>query len=126
VDSAIVADPDRLTQALVNLADNAVRHTPEGGLIEFGARIAGGEACLWVRDEGAGIPLEDQERVFQRFARGRDRRTRETEGSGLGLAIVAAIARAHGGRVELASRPGEGSTFTLIIPAEPLLEEGES
>lgn len=125
-ESAIVADPDRLTQALVNLADNAVRHTPEGGLIELGARISEGEACLWVRDEGAGIPPEDQERVFERFARGRDRRTRETQGSGLGLAIVAAIARAHGGRVELASTPGEGSTFSLVIPVEPLPEEGES
>jgi signal transduction histidine kinase len=126
VDAAIVADPDRLTQALVNLADNAVRHTPERGVIELGARIVEGEARLWVRDEGAGIAPEDQERVFERFARGRDRRTRETEGSGLGLAIVAAIARAHGGRVELASAPGAGSTFTLVIPVEPLLEEGES
>jgi signal transduction histidine kinase len=125
VDAAIVADPDRLTQALVNLADNAVRHTPERGVIELGARIVEGEARLWVRDEGAGIAPEDQERVFERFARGRDRRTRETEGTGLGLAIVAAIVRAHGGRVELVSAPGAGSTFTLVIPVEPM-EEGES
>jgi signal transduction histidine kinase len=123
---AIVADPDRLTQALVNLAGNAVRHTPEGGRIELGARVVGGEAFLWVADEGAGIAPADQARIFERFTRGSDIRTRESEGSGLGLAIVGAIANAHGGRVELTSAVGQGSTFTVVVPVEPDQEEGQA
>lgn len=123
---AIVADPERLAQALLNLAGNAVRHTATGARIELGARVAGREARLWVRDEGTGIALEDQARIFERFARGSDRRTRESEGSGLGLAIVSAIAHAHGGRVELDSAPGSGSTFTLVIPVESTAEEDEA
>lgn len=116
---AIVADPDRIAQALVNLAGNAVRHTHEGGRIEVGARVVAREARLWVRDDGAGIAPDDQARIFERFARGSDRRTRESEGSGLGLAIVNAIASAHGGRVELESALGRGSTFTLVVPVAP-------
>ena len=122
---AIVADPDRLAQALVNLAGNALRHTAAGARIELGARVAGREARFWVRDEGTGIAPEDQARIFERFARGSDRRTRESEGSGLGLAIVSAIARAHGGRVELESVLGTGSTFTLVLPVESTTEEDE-
>ena len=115
----IFADADRLSQAIVNLASNAVRHTAEGAVIEVGASIEGANVRLWVRDEGTGIALEDQRRIFRRFARGRDRLTKASEGTGLGLAIVDAIAVAHGGRTELQSAPGRGSTFQLVIPIEP-------
>jgi signal transduction histidine kinase len=73
------------------------------------------EASLWVRDSGPGIARRDRERVFERFARASAGR-RRSEGAGLGLAIVRAIADAHGGRVELDSRPGAGSIFILTIP----------
>ena len=115
----IFADADRLTQVVVNLASNAVRHTAPGAVIELGASVDGANARLWVRDEGTGITPEEQQRIFGRFARGRDRLTSASEGTGLGLAIVDAIAIAHGGRTELDSVPGRGSTFTVVIPIEP-------
>jgi signal transduction histidine kinase len=120
--AVILADADRLAQAVVNLASNAVRHTAEGAVIELGASVDGAYARLWVRDEGTGIALEEQQRIFHRFARGRDRLTSASEGTGLGLAIVDAIAVAHGGRTELDSALGRGSTFSLVLPIEPPAE----
>jgi two-component system OmpR family sensor kinase len=117
--AVIFADADRLSQAVVNLASNAVRHTAPGAVIELGASVDGAYARLWVRDEGTGIAPEEQQRIFHRFARGRDRLTSASEGTGLGLAIVDAIAVAHGGRTELDSALGRGSTFSLVIPIEP-------
>jgi two-component system, OmpR family, sensor kinase len=73
---------------------------------------------IWVRDTGTGIAVGDQERIFQRFTRGSGAHLRY-RGGGLGLAIVKAIAEAHGGHVELQSRLGEGSTFTIVLPREP-------
>lgn len=109
------ADRQRLTQAVMNLARNAVEHTGPGDPIALGSAFDGGEARIWVRDRGPGVPAAEQERIFERFARaGRSRR--RSEGAGLGLAIVRAIAEAHGGRVELSSRPGEGATFTVVVP----------
>lgn len=109
-------DHDRVTQAMTQLAANAARHTP-GGPISIGSAVEGGQLRLWVRDTGPGIDADVQERIFDRFTRGEGRR--HTEGAGLGLAIVKAIAEAHGGAVELESRPGTGSTFTLVLPARP-------
>ncbi len=111
----ILADRQRLTQAVVQLAENATKQTDEGQVVALGTFVADGEARIWVRDTGAGIPSEDQARIFGRFSRGSS--GRRTEGAGLGLSIVDAIARAHGGRVELASSPGQGATFTVIVPA---------
>jgi len=121
--AVLVADADRLIQALVNLAANAVRHTGPGGVIELGAAVEGTDVRLWVRDEGTGVAAEDQARIFERFARGRDRLTRSNEGAGLGLAIVGAIAAAHGGRAELDSALGRGSTFSIVIPLNRPPEE---
>lgn len=115
---SIVADRQRLTQAMMNLAQNATQHTKDGDAIGLGSTLKDGKARFWVRDTGEGIPLAEQERIFERFARASNSR-RRSEGAGLGLAIVRAIALAHGGRVELMSRPGAGSTFTLVIPLEP-------
>jgi two-component system OmpR family sensor kinase len=114
--SLIVADRQRLTQAVIQLAQNAVQHTQEGDVIFIGSSASNGEARLWVRDSGPGIPLEEQEKIFERFARGRG--TRRSEGAGLGLAIVRAIAQAHHGRLTLHSRVGEGATFTIVIPTD--------
>jgi signal transduction histidine kinase len=112
----VLADPDRLTQAVVNLAANAVQHTAEHDPIVLGVALRGGELHLWVSDRGPGIEPSVRERLFSRFSRGAGSRARRPEGSGLGLAIVNAVAAAHGGRVEVASEPGHGSTFTLVVP----------
>jgi signal transduction histidine kinase len=113
----IVADRQRLTQALLQLAQNASQHTQEGDAIALGSGVANGEASFWVRDTGPGIDARDRGRIFRRFQRGRDGR-RPSGGAGLGLAIVQAIAKAHHGRIELASDPGKGSTFRLVIPID--------
>lgn len=112
----VMADRHRLTQVMMNLADNAVRHTTPDQVIAVGAAAAGDEVRIWVRDGGVGVPVADQARIFDRFCRG-SFATRRYRGSGLGLAIVRAIAEAHGGRVELSSLPGMGATFTLVLPA---------
>ncbi|HWM13272.1 MAG TPA: HAMP domain-containing sensor histidine kinase [Gaiellaceae bacterium] len=119
----ILADRQRVTQALVQLAQNAVQHTEKGDEIGLGAFVGDGEARLWVRDTGPGIPFEEQERVFARFYRLSG--GRGSEGAGLGLSIVQAIAGAHGGRLELASVPGSGATFTVVLPlGGPGAQEG--
>jgi signal transduction histidine kinase len=109
----IHADRQRITQAVMNLADNAVRHTEEGDRISLGSSADERETRIWVRDTGTGISEQDQRRIFERFAAGERR-----GGAGLGLAIVRAVADAHGGRVDLDSAPGRGATFTIVIPSE--------
>jgi two-component system OmpR family sensor kinase len=115
-EATFVADRQRLTQALMGLAQNAVQHTSDGDAIALGTAVDGCDVRLWVRDSGPGIPVDDQRRIFDRFTRAGDS-PRRSDGAGLGLAIVRAIAEAHGGRVELASRPGAGAKFTVVIPA---------
>ncbi len=113
--SPVVVDRQRLTQAVMNLVENAVRHTQEGDTITLGSAVKEDYAYIWVRDTGEGIAPEDQERIFERFARATNL-DQQFEGTGLGLSIVQAIAQAHGGSVELKSRLGQGSTFTIAIP----------
>ena len=118
----IVADRQRLTQAMVELAHNAVQHTEEGDEIALGSAVSpAGEARFWVRDSGSGIAPEDQKRIFERFVRGTE--GRRSRGAGLGLAIVRAIATAHGGRIELESSPDNGTTVTIVVPTDQ--PEGE-
>jgi len=117
-EARIQADRQRLTQAIMGLAQNAVQHTSDGDAVWIGTGVDDGEVSLWVRDSGPGIPREDQVRVFERFARAAASR-RRSEGAGLGLAIVRAIADAHGGRVSVHSPREGGATFTLEIPTEP-------
>jgi signal transduction histidine kinase len=112
----IVADRQRLTQAVMSLAQNAVQQTADGDEIVIGTETEDGAAEFWVRDWGPGIAPEDQTLVFERFARGRD--GRRYEGTGLGLAIVKAIAEAHGGEVKLASDRGRGARFTISVPVD--------
>lgn len=112
----VVADRQRLTQAMMQLAQNAAQHTEDGAMIGLGSAVVDGETRLWVRDTGPGIPADQRDRVFRRFSRGRG--ARPSEGAGIGLAIVKAIAEAHHGRIELDSGPGSGSTFSIVIPAD--------
>jgi two-component system, OmpR family, sensor kinase len=116
----IVADRQRLTQALMNLSQNAVTHTDEGDAVELGSDFRNGTVRLWVKDTGPGVPEDEQARIFERFVRLGS--APPGEGAGLGLAITRAVAEAHGGCVELDSRPSHGARFTLIFPAEPPLE----
>jgi two-component system OmpR family sensor kinase len=117
----ISADRQRLTQAMLQLAQNAVQHTSEADRIEIGSAIVGDTVRFWVRDTGPGIPPTEQQGIFDRFARGPGKRA--SEGAGLGLSIVRAIAEAHGGRVAVESRPGAGATFTIEIPRTGLLPD---
>jgi heavy metal sensor kinase len=109
------ADRNRLRQVAANLLDNAVKYTPRDGEVELSARREGETALLVVRDTGAGIPPEDQPRIFERLFRGD--RSRSERGLGLGLSLVRAIVHAHDGRVDVDSAPGRGSTFTVRLPA---------
>src|ERR687895_1849270 len=113
----IVADRQRITQALMNLSQNAVTHTLTGDAVELGSELRNGRVRFWVKDTGPGVPQHEQARIFERFVR--LDRAPAGEGAGLGLAITRAVAEAHGGRIELDSRPGEGARFTVIIPTEP-------
>ncbi len=113
----IVADRQRVTQAIMNLSQNAVTHTLSGDAVELGSELRNGRVRLWVKDTGPGVPEHEQARIFERFVR--LDRAPAGEGAGLGLAITRAVAEAHGGRVELDSRPGGGARFTVIIPTEP-------
>ncbi|HEY2773164.1 MAG TPA: ATP-binding protein [Candidatus Binatia bacterium] len=103
-------------QALVNLIDNAIKYSDEGSLIEVEAAADDGSALLRVRDHGAGIDAEHLPRLFERFYRVDKARSRSLGGTGLGLAIVKHIVQAQGGSVEVQSRPGSGSMFTLKFP----------
>lgn len=112
----VLVDAQRLEQALANLLSNAVDFTPAGGTIDVEVTASGEEAVIRVRDTGVGIPAEDLPRVFERFYRVDKARSRELGGTGLGLSIAREIVEAHGGRIELASRPGEGTTATILLP----------
>jgi signal transduction histidine kinase len=124
VDVGVIhADPYRLTSAVMNLAENAVRHTRGDQAVAIGSELDGGVARIWVRDEGDGIDPNEQRRIFERFASGAEGAS--GHGAGLGLAIVTAIADAHGGHVELESTPRRGSKFTIVLPVqEEPLDEG--
>lgn len=112
----VTGDPDRLEQVVVNLLDNAFRFTPPGGTVTLIAGKDSEGVELSVRDTGPGISSEDLPYIWERFYRVDRARTRETGGSGLGLAIVRQIVELHGGRVEVQSIPGKGSTFTVRLP----------
>jgi two-component system phosphate regulon sensor histidine kinase PhoR len=114
----VFADRVRLTQALANLVDNAVKYT-ERGSVTVVVGEAGGRAWCEVRDTGPGIPPEDLPRVFERFYRVDKARSRERGGTGLGLAIVKHAVALHEGTVTVGSRVGEGTTFRFEIPAAP-------
>ena len=123
-----VVDAQRITQAVLQLAHNAVQHTRPGDAITLMSRFveAPGQGRLLqigVTDTGSGVAPEDRERIFERFAHGTPADGSRHTGAGLGLPIVKAIAEAHGGRVQVDSPPGQGATFTLVIPAPAAEQE---
>jgi signal transduction histidine kinase len=111
------ADREKLRQCLINLASNAVKFTPGGGLVTLAAELLPGDKlALRVSDSGIGISGEHLNRIFDVFYQVDGSTTREYGGAGLGLAIVKSFAEAHGGEVRVASTPGQGSTFSLVMP----------
>lgn len=114
-DSVVVeADGLRIEQVVRNLVSNAIKYSPEGGDVAVGVEQRGQEAVLYVTDTGIGIPADEQQSIFLPFRR---RRLDVATGAGLGLSVVRRIVAAHGGRIEVQSQPGTGSTFTVVLPA---------
>jgi signal transduction histidine kinase len=111
------ADQARLRQVLLNVLSNAVKYTPQGGSIVTTAARRDGTVAIRVRDSGVGIAPQDQARVFEDFTRLDDRYAREQQGTGLGLSLARRLARLMGGDIVLESAPGQGSTFTITVPA---------
>jgi heavy metal sensor kinase len=112
----ITGDRQHLRRLLINLIDNAIKYTPGGGRVTLAVRQDGNVARLEVADTGRGLSKEDQNQIFDRFYRAVQARSQEGGGAGLGLSIAQSIAQAHGGRIEVASTPGQGSTFTVVLP----------
>lgn len=110
------ADGDRLLQVLVNLVDNALRHSPAGGTIVIGCRASAESVRCWVADQGTGIPPEHLPHIFERFYRVEAGRDRASGGIGLGLSISKEIVEAHGGTIAVESASGVGTTFTITLP----------
>jgi len=129
IDQVLVCgDRDRLKQVLVNLIGNSIKYTPSGGEVVVGLGKEGNQARLTVRDNGPGIPAEDLPHIFERFYRGEKSRTRTQDGKGfgLGLSIAYWIVRNHGGRIEVDSTEGHGTTFCVWLPLAEEECQGET
>ena len=113
---SVQADPARIEQLLSNLIGNAIKYSPNGGSIRVSGRVMPDAVEITVSDEGIGIPVEEQPRIFERFYRADDALSRRTQGSGLGLYIAKAIVEAHGGHIEVSSTPGRGTAFSFTLP----------
>jgi two-component system sensor histidine kinase BaeS len=117
----VVMDPDRMAQAIGNILSNAIKFTPAGGKVSTSSQVADSQLFMKVEDNGPGIPLNEQEKIFQPFIRGSQGR-RIVEGMGLGLSIAREIILAHGGEIRLESTPGAGSRFILQLPVDVQFE----
>lgn len=125
-DLFILGDRAQIHAAVSNLVENAVTYSPDDSKVSVTARLIDGEIRITVTDHGIGIPTEEIDRIFERFYRVDPARARATGGTGLGLSIVKHVAASNGGRVTVWSEPGQGSSFTLILPAyTPDLEENQ-
>ncbi len=116
--SPAIGDEGKLTQVMINLLDNAIKYTPDGGAIAIEAMQSGNNIEMTVSDTGIGIPKKDLTRIFERFYRVDRARSRELGGTGLGLSIVRHIIDAHHGSIQVESEPGKGSKFTLLLPSK--------
>jgi two-component system OmpR family sensor kinase len=113
----VLAEGDKIKQVVLNLFHNAVQHTDmESGVIHVNLSAGKKLADIQIRDNGPGMSKEQLERIFERFYRGDESRTRSSGGAGLGLAITQSILEAHGGKITAASTPGEGSVFKVALP----------
>jgi signal transduction histidine kinase len=110
-------DPDRIAQALGNLLSNAIKYTPQGGEVSVRAAANKHEVWIGVSDTGPGILPEEHQRVFEPFYRS-DHERRFPQGLGLGLTIARDLVEAHGGKLDVASTPGKGCTFTICLPVQ--------
>lgn len=119
-ETTVPGDPSWLHQLFANLVHNAIKFTPSGGRVTVSTRVGSDGISVRVADTGIGIPLEEQPRIFEPFERGGEGKAR---GFGLGLALAREIARAHGGDVTLVSEPGQGSIFTVFLPAQEVSSE---
>jgi signal transduction histidine kinase len=115
----VAADPDKGRQVLTNLVDNAVKYSPDGGLVRVAVKSSGSRVVFTVHDEGLGIPLAEQARIFEKFYRLDAELTRGVGGTGLGLYISRELVRHMGGRLSVVSREGEGSIFRVELPVAP-------
>jgi two-component system OmpR family sensor kinase len=114
--AVILGDADRIKQLLINLVDNAIKYTTQGGKVTLGLHRTEHEAVMTVTDTGVGIPAEDLPHIFDRFYRVDKARSRSAGGTGLGLSIVQWIVQAHGGKIQVQSQAGQGTTFTVWLP----------
>ena len=112
----IRCDENKLRQVLVNLVDNAVKYSPEGGRVELRVRSENGSCLIEVADEGLGIPADERERIFEKFYRLDPQQTQGVGGSGLGLYICRELVERMNGRLRVESEPGKGSRFTVELP----------
>jgi signal transduction histidine kinase len=112
----VLGDRAQLERVMINLLSNAVKFTEDGGTIGFGVDIVDDQAVITVRDNGIGIPTDEQSDLFQRFFRSSTAQVRQIQGTGLGLSIVAAIVSGHGGTIDVQSGHLQGSTFTVRLP----------
>ena len=112
-----LVDAKRIEQVLRNLLDNAIKYSPDGGMIAVQAFRDDAKILVAVSDEGIGIPAEEWDRIFERFHRVENEITRRMRGAGLGLAVCRGIVEAHGGRIWAESQMGAGSTFCFTLPA---------
>ena len=113
----VAADRDRVRQVLVNLVENAIKYSPDGGLVQVGVQQTEGSVCFYVRDEGLGIPADEQARIFEKFYRLDPEMTRGIGGTGLGLYICSELLERMDGRIWVESQEGSGSTFSFELPA---------
>jgi two-component system sensor histidine kinase SenX3 len=116
VDAPIVADKELLSYAVYNLLTNAVKYSPKQTIVRLDADVLNGDVTICVTDQGYGVAPEERTRIFQRFYRAQRDKAGPEQGAGIGLALVKEIAELHGGRVDVESRPGVGSRFTIRIP----------
>jgi two-component system sensor histidine kinase VicK len=114
----VPGDEVKLRQVLDNLMSNAIKYAPGGGEVRISGEVHPDEVRVSVKDQGMGLPQDELERIFTRFYRVDDALTRKTQGTGLGLYLADAIIKAHGGRIWAESKPGEGATFTFVLPRE--------
>ncbi|MDQ5854659.1 MAG: ATP-binding protein [Chloroflexota bacterium] len=114
----VIGDENRIRMVLSNLLTNAVKYSPEGGIIRVGGWVEGSQALVYVSDQGIGIAPEDRERIFERFYRADNSLARSTQGAGLGLYLAKAIVEAHGGRIFVESQAQRGTRFVFTLPIE--------